>query len=91
LISHKVKVIKKIFVSPETGFGVFKVTVDGTRESKIIVGNLFDVKEGDFLDIEGEYTTHQKFGEQIKVSRLTFIQPQDTEGIIKSLSMRIKG
>ncbi len=91
MISHKVKVIKKIFVSPETGFGVFKVTVDGTRESKIIVGNLFDVKEGDFLDIEGEYTTHQKFGEQIKVSRLTFIQPQDTEGIIKFLSMRIKG
>lgn len=70
---------------------MFKVSVDGTRENKIIVGNLFDVKEGDFLQIEGEYTHHPKFGEQIKISGKSFIQPQDTDGIMKFLSMRIKG
>jgi len=92
LISHKVKVNKKIFLSPETGFGVFKVSIKGTRENKIITGNLFDVKSGDFLEIKGEYFYHPRFGEQIKVITFEFIKPQDNEGIKKFLSSgRFKG
>ncbi|MCK4835104.1 MAG: AAA family ATPase, partial [Candidatus Aminicenantes bacterium] len=88
---QKVKVTKKIFVSAETGFGVFKVSLAESRDSKIIIGNLFNVKEGDFLEIEGENIFHHRFGEQIKVSGFKFIQPQDTDGIEKFLSLRIKG
>lgn len=92
MVSQKVKVIKKIFVSEESGFGVFKVSVKGERENQIIVGNLFDVNEGDFLEIEGEHTRHARFGQQIKVHNFKFILPQDSEGMIRYLSSgRIKG
>jgi exodeoxyribonuclease V alpha subunit len=92
LLSFKVKVSRKIFVSPDSGFGVFKVTLDGSRESRIIVGNLFSLSEGDFLQIEGEESEHPRFGRQIKVSRFVHILPQDGEGIARYLSSgRFKG
>ncbi len=92
MLSYKVKVSRKIFVSADTGFGVFKVTLDGTRESRVIVGNLFSLSEGDFLQIEGEEAEHPRFGRQIKVSRFEFIKPQDSEGIARYLSSgRFKG
>jgi exodeoxyribonuclease V alpha subunit len=88
----KVKVLKKIFYSEETGFGVCRVSVRGQRENTTMVGNLFDVNEGDFLEIDGEVVTHPKFGEQIKVNTAKSILPQDREGMIKYLSSgRIKG
>jgi len=92
LLSYKVKVSRKIFTSPDTGFGVFKVVLDSSRESRIIVGNLFSLSEGDFLLIEGEEAEHPRFGRQIKVSRFEFILPQDGEGMTKYLSSgRFKG
>jgi len=92
LLSTKVKVSRKIFTSPDTGFGVFKVLLDGSRESRIIVGNLFSLNEGDFLLIEGEEAEHPRFGKQIKVSRFEFILPQDGDGMVKYLSSgRFKG
>jgi exodeoxyribonuclease V alpha subunit len=92
LLSYKVKVNRKIFVSEDTGFGVFRVTIDGTRESRIIVGSLFSLSEGDFLQIEGEESEHPRFGKQIKVGRFEFIKPQDGEGIARYLaSGRFRG
>jgi exodeoxyribonuclease V alpha subunit len=92
MLSIKARVSRKIFVSAETGFGVFRVTLDGTRESRIIVGNLHALSEGDLLQIEGEESEHPRFGRQIKVSRFEFIRPQDGEGIVRYLaSGRFKG
>ena len=92
MAQFKVKVLKKVFYSEETGFSVCRVSVQGQRESTTMVGNLFDVNEGDFLEIEGEVVTHPKFGEQIKVNTAQSILPQDRDGIIKYLaSGRIKG
>ena len=90
--AYKVKVSRKIYVSQDTGFGVFKVLLDGSRESRVIVGNLFSLSEGDFLMIEGEEAEHPRFGRQIKVNRFEFILPQDGEGMAKYLSSgRFKG
>lgn len=92
MTQFKVKVLKKIFYSEETGFGVCRVSVRGQRENTTMVGNLFDVNEGDFLEIDGEVVTHPKFGEQIKVNTAKSILPQDRDGMIKYLSSgRIKG
>jgi exodeoxyribonuclease V alpha subunit len=91
-VNLKVKILKRIFFSEESGFGVFNVTARGQRENTVIVGNLFDVSEGDFLKIEGETVTHPKYGKQIKVKSFQAILPQDKDGIIKYLSSgRIKG
>jgi len=88
---YKLKVLKKIFSSEETGFSVFRTAIQGKRENTTIVGNLFDIKEGDFLIVEGEVVIHPKFGEQIKVNSFETLLPEDDEGIIKYLSGRIKG
>ncbi len=88
----KVKVSRKIFLSQENGFGVFKVLSLPERDSEIIVGNLFDVREGDTLEIEGQYIYHPRFGNQIKVETFRTILPQDLDGIKKFLSSgRVKG
>ncbi|MCK5221299.1 MAG: ATP-dependent RecD-like DNA helicase, partial [Candidatus Aminicenantes bacterium] len=88
----KVKVSRRIFLSQENGFGVFKVLSLPERDSEIIVGNLFDVREGDTLEIEGHYIYHPKFGNQIKVDTFRTILPQDLDGIKKFLSSgRVKG
>ena len=71
---------------------MFKVLLDGSRESRIIVGNLFSLSEGDFLLIEGEEAEHPRFGKQIKVSRFESILPEDGDGMVKYLSSgRFKG
>ena len=85
-LSFKAKVSRKIFVSADSGFGVFLVKVDGARESRVIVGNLHALSVGDFLEIEGEESEHPRFGKQVKVSRFEFIKPQDSEGIARYLS-----
>jgi exodeoxyribonuclease V alpha subunit len=88
----KVKVLKKIFFSEENAYGVFRVSIKGTREHTVIVGNLFDVNEGDFLEVTGEVFNHPRYGEQIKVQSFKTILPEDKEGMIKYLSSgRIKG
>lgn len=88
----KVRVQKKIFFSEETGYGVFKVTVKGVKEPSVIVGNLFDVNEGDYLEIRGEEINHPTYGKQIKIQDYKSILPEDKEGIIAYLSSgRFKG
>ncbi len=88
----KIRIKRKIFISEENGFGVFsgKSTPDGSK--RIIVGNLFDVREGDTIEVSGEEIFHPRFGIQIKVNTYTNILPEDNEGIVKFLSSgRIKG
>ena len=60
IMIKKVKVLKKIFFSEETGYGVFRVSIKGTRDHTVIVGNLFDVNEGDFLEVTGEVVNHPR-------------------------------
>ncbi len=93
MIVQKVKILKKIFVSEESGFSVLKTSVkEGGNGNQIIVGEMFDVNEGDFLEVSGDFITHPKFGKQLKVENFTFILPEDNEGIIKYLaSERFKG
>jgi exodeoxyribonuclease V alpha subunit len=90
-VKLKVKIQKRIFFSEESGWAVCKVDVLGSRENTIIVGNLMDVSEGDFLEVEGTYFDHPKFGKQIKVATFKAILPEDKDGMIKYLKSRIKG
>jgi exodeoxyribonuclease V alpha subunit len=92
MAEYNVKILKRIFFSEESGYGVFRVSIKGHRESRTIVGSLLDVSEGDFLQVTGELFKHPKYGEQIKVVSYQAVLPQDSEGMINYLSSgRIKG
>ncbi|MCP5046524.1 MAG: ATP-dependent RecD-like DNA helicase [bacterium] len=90
-VKLKVKISRKIFFSDETGFAVCKVSVQGSKDTPVIVGSLVDVSEGDFLEVEGEYVEHPKFGKQVKVTSFKQIMPEDKDGMVKYLKGRIKG
>lgn len=88
---YKVRIRKKIFSSEESGYAVLKAISNEHRDGINIVGNLFDINEGDTIEIEGEPVVHPKFGPQIKVKSFQSVLPEDKEGIIKYLSERIDG
>ena len=94
MLAIKVRIVKKIFYSQESGFGVFKISAKGEGRSipQIITGTFFNVMEGDFLEIEGELVNHPRYGQQIQVHAFHFSLPQDKDGMVNYLaSGRIKG
>lgn len=54
-----------IFKSEDTGFCVLMLNCD--NDLITVVGEMGDVEEGEDLVVTGEFTSHQKFGEQFKV------------------------
>jgi exodeoxyribonuclease V alpha subunit len=94
VLAIKVRVVKKIYYSAESGFGVFKISAKGESRSipNTITGTLLNVAEGDFLTIEGKIVNHPRYGQQIQVHSFAFTLPEDKDGIIAYLSAgRIKG
>ncbi len=87
----KIKIKKKIFISEDTGFGVFNGLNSETQEEIVLVGELFDISEGDMLQVEGKLTYHKRFGEQFKVEQYRVLLPDDSQGIKKYLIDRIEG
>ena len=58
-----------------------------TLDSDItIVGTMPFFNEGDRIEVEGEFTYHDKYGEQINVKNVRLKKPSDKESIIKYLS-----
>ncbi|MFA7418557.1 MAG: ATP-dependent RecD-like DNA helicase [Melioribacteraceae bacterium] len=56
------------------------------------VGILPNVKVGEKLNLEGEFVTHPKYGEQFRIDSFTIVYPSTTGGITKYLSSgMIKG
>jgi exodeoxyribonuclease V alpha subunit len=80
------------FSNQENGFTIAKVRVSGRRDLVTVVGNLLAPTPGELLDMQGEWTTHPRFGEQFKVEQFTTQVPATVHGITKYLgSGLIKG
>lgn len=60
-----------IFKSEDTGFCVLMLNCD--NDLITVVGEMGDVEEGEDLVVTGEFTSHQKFGEQFKVHILSVL------------------
>src|SRR5947209_567445 len=80
------------FHSPESGFCVLRVQVKGHRELVTVVGTIPEVREGEFLDAQGQWTVDPIHGQQFKAQTLRTVQPTSAEGMEKYLaSGLIKG
>ncbi|MDO5557084.1 MAG: ATP-dependent RecD-like DNA helicase [Clostridia bacterium] len=60
--------------------------LDSDQEETTIVGYLPFINEGDSLILQGNYVTHQDYGEQFKVQTFEKILPQTNEGLEKYLA-----
>ena len=79
-----------VYHNETNGYTVFSLMCQG--EEVVCVGNVTSLDEGEYLKAEGEYTEHQVYGRQFKVSSMTAEIPEDEYSIERYLgSGAIKG
>lgn len=94
--------IKSIIYQNETNgylVALFRVSEVDNEELKIylkktitITGNFLDLKLETSMELNGEFVSHEKFGEQFKVNNYELIIPQENDDIVEFLSSSfIKG
>ncbi|MCH5164826.1 MAG: ATP-dependent RecD-like DNA helicase [Clostridiales bacterium] len=71
------------FRNDENGWTV--LTLDSDGEPVTVAGTLPPVTPGDFLELEGEFVIHPRFGTQFKAERASVTQPHTVYGIIRFL------
>jgi exodeoxyribonuclease V alpha subunit len=80
------------YVNEESRYVVARLKVPGRRELATIVGNLPSVTPGETLKLTGEWTVHNKYGEQFRVDAFETVAPATVLGIERYLgSGLIKG
>jgi exodeoxyribonuclease V alpha subunit len=80
------------FSSEENGFSVCKLKVKGEQDLVTIVGNMVNPVPGEFVELDGNWGIHAKFGNQFQVKTYTTLVPATQSGIQKYLgSGLIKG
>ena len=79
-----------IYRKQENGYTVFVLVSEGDEIT--CVGNLGQIDQGDYLQIEGEEVSHAIYGSQIKVSSYRIVPPSDADSMERYLgSGAIKG
>ena len=80
------------YSNEENGFTIARVKVPGRRGLVTVVGNLMSPMPGEIIKMQGEWTTHPKYGEQFKLVHYKTSVPATVYGIQKYLgSGLIKG
>jgi len=81
-----------IYRNEQNGYTVFEITDSETDEEIPCVGICAYINEGERVEVEGEYTEHKMYGPQLKISRVTVLEPDDVYAMEKYLaSGAIKG
>ncbi|MDD5476447.1 MAG: ATP-dependent RecD-like DNA helicase [Syntrophales bacterium] len=85
--------IEKItFSDEESGFTIARVKVPGARETVTCVGSMSNPLPGEVLTMQGEWTTHPRYGRQFRIDTCRTTTPSSVQGIQKYLgSGLIKG
>ena len=79
-----------VFRNEENGYTVFRL--ENEDGEKTCVGNFNFISEGEMMELRGEYTNHNVYGLQLKVSSHTLKEPEDVVSIERYLgSGAIKG
>lgn len=79
-----------VFRNEENGYTVFHLETDD--EDVTCVGSFNFINEGELLEVNGEYTTHAVYGNQLKASSYQVKEPEDLISIEKYLgSGAVKG
>lgn len=69
------------------GFGQVRTKHDGGNLA--IVGKLVGANPGDTVELDGDYTTHAKYGKQYKVKSCRVVLPSDQTGVVGWLAAKL--
>lgn len=72
-----------VYHNDTNGYTVFSMMCQG--EEIVCVGNVTSLDEGEYLKAEGEYTEHQVYGRQFKVTSMSVEVPEDEYSIERYL------
>ena len=80
------------FSSEDSAFAVCKIKVKGQKDLVTIVGNMVNPVPGEFVELDGNWIIHPKFGSQLAVQKYKTLVPATASGVQKYLgSGLIKG
>lgn len=71
------------FRNEENGYTI--LTLDCEGEPLVCVGVFPPVSEGEYVQLDGEFTVHAKFGRQFKVKAVQSSQPDTLDGVVRYL------
>ena len=75
---------KIIFRNPENGYTV--LSIDDNELSTVCVGCFPSVDAGTFMEFNGEYVFHPRFGQQFRVISSRMIMPEDIDAVERYLA-----
>ncbi len=80
------------YVSPEDGYAVIRLKADNLKEPVTVTGIMGNVVPGEFIEAQGYWVFHEKYGRQFRVLSFNSLRPSSLEGLKKYLgSGLIKG
>ena len=80
------------YTNPDNGFTIAQVKIQGRGDLVTVVGHFMAPTPGEILKMQGEWTTHPKFGEQLMTRSYVQVHPSTIEGIRTFLgSGRVRG
>ena len=74
-----------VFASPDTGFFVASLRLEGSPDLTTCVGNLMAISPGETIRITGHWVDDKKFGRQVRVDSYETLLPSSVTGIEKYL------
>lgn len=73
-----------IYRNTDNGYTV--AVIDCNDENITAVGKFPQVSQGEFVELEGSFTKHNRYGEQFNASKVKIAKPNTKDGIVKYLS-----
>ena len=73
------------FHNPDNGYSVLRLTEAGTGRLITAVGNFPKLSPGESVELDGEWTRHETFGEQFKAVAWRLIPPDSLEAMERYL------
>lgn len=82
---------KIVYRNNDNGYTVLSLVVQDEDEV-VCVGSFAFINEGEYIEVEGNYSNHSIYGEQLKVESYEIMSPDDENSIVRYLgSGAIKG
>lgn len=73
-----------IYRNTDNGYTV--AVINCNDENITAVGKFPQVSQGEFVELDGSFTKHNRYGEQFNASRVKIAKPNTKDGIVKYLS-----
>lgn len=75
--------VQKIIFAKEPFF-IFQLE-DAKKRTKLVTGNTASLKEGSYVKVQGEFTEHPRYGQQMKASTIEITMPEGSDEMLKYL------